>query len=69
MDLPVGGSFLCCLIIVAIFIGIGRADRLGGDFEVIIGGGKPRRDGTIFMGKFNPSRQHAKILIWQLEEG
>ena len=34
-------------------------------------GSKPQRDGTIFMGGgegVDPSRQHVKMLIWQLEE-
>ena len=32
-------------------------------------GDKLQRDGTIFMGEDDFSRQHVKILIWQLEEG
>ena len=32
-DLAVGGNFLFCLIIVVIFIGLGRAYRLGGILE------------------------------------
>ena len=31
--------------------------------------GKATKDGTIFMGKVDPSRHHVNILIWQLEEG
>ena len=38
MDLVVGGNSVCCLIIFVIFIGLGRAYRLGGDFEVNIWG-------------------------------
>ena len=49
-------------------MGLGTAYRLGGDFEVIKWGGKPQRDGTIFMGEADPSRHHVKILIWQLWE-
>ena len=58
-----------------LLIGLGRAYRLGGDFEVTIlvegggGGGKPKGDGTIFMGEVHPSRLHVKILIWQLYDG
>ena len=35
------------------------------------GGGavKPQRDGTIFMEEVDPSRNHVKILIGQLQEG
>ena len=33
--LAVGGNFVCCLIIVAIFIGFGRAYRLGGERGVL----------------------------------
>ena len=65
-DLAVGGNSVCRLIIFVIFIALGRAYRLGGDFEIIIWGGEPRRDGTIFMGEVDPSRRHVKILIWQL---
>ena len=32
-------------------------------------GGKAQRDGNIFMGGVNPSRQNVKMLTWQLEEG
>ena len=48
MDLVVGGNSVCCFIIFVIFIGLGRAYRLGGALEVIIWEGKPKRDGTIF---------------------
>ena len=57
-DLAVEGNFVFCLIIVDIFIGLGRAYRLGGEyFEVIKrgeGGDKPQMDGTIFMREFDP---------------
>ena len=37
------------------------------DFEVLIwGSGEPKRDGNIFMREVDPSRNHVKILIWQL---
>ena len=50
-DLAVGGNSVCCLIIFVIFIGLGRAYRLGEDFEVIMWeGDKPKRDGTIYWG-------------------
>ena len=50
-DLAVGENFVCCLVIVAIFIRPGRTYRLEGrDFEVIIyERGKLKRDGTIFI--------------------
>ena len=35
-NLVVGGNFVCWLIIVVIFKGLGRSYRLEGDFEVII---------------------------------
>ena len=56
MDLAVGGNFICCLIIVAIFIGIGRADRLVGYFEVIIGGGgaSHKEMGPFLWGNLSP---------------
>ena len=68
---PVGGSFVFCLIIVVILIGLGRAYR-SRDFKVMKwggwggGGGKPQRDATIFMGEVDPLRHQQKILIWQL---
>ena len=43
-DLAVG-NFVCCLIIIAIFIGLGRAYRLGGEFEVIIWGASNKANG------------------------
>ena len=52
-DITVGGNFVCCPIIVVIFIGLGTAYRLAGGFEVILGG-KPQRDGTIFVGELTP---------------
>ena len=69
MDLAVEGNFVFCLIIVVIFIGLRRAYMLrveGWIFTLSNGGGKPQRDGTIFMGEVEPSSHHIKILIWQL---
>ena len=44
-----------------------RAYRLGGEGILkLSNGGKPERDGTIFMGEVDPSRDQVKILIWQL---
>ena len=34
-----------------------------------MGGGKPQRDGIMFMGEVEPPRQHVKILSLQLEKG
>ena len=65
-DQAIGGNFVFCLIIVVIPIGLGRACRLGGGIWSYKMGGKPRRDGTIFMGEFDPSWNHEKILIWEL---
>ena len=52
MDLAVRGDIVFCLVIVVIFIGLGRKYRLEGVWGVKLsnGGGKPQRDGTIFMG-------------------
>ena len=74
-------AVVCCLIIVVIFIGLGNL--LGRVYRLEMGGGvgrgleilklsylgKATKDGTIFMGKVDPSRHHVNILIWQLEEG
>ena len=77
-NLAVGGNFVCCLIIVVIFIGLGnlfgrvyRLENGGWGLEILKLSylGKATKDGTIFMGKVDPSRHHVKILIWQLEEG
>ena len=52
-------NFLCCLIIVAIFIGLGGAHIFGEDFKVVMwwrlgGEGKPQRFGTSFYGGIWP---------------
>ena len=67
-ELAVGENFVYCLIIVAKSMGPGKAYILG---EILISsmGGRPQRDGTIFMGRVDPLRHHVKILIWQLGEG
>ena len=54
-----GRNFLCCLIIVAIFIGLGGAHIFGEDFKVVMwwrlgGEGKPQRFGTSFYGGIWP---------------
>ena len=33
-----GGNFVCCLIIVVIFIGLGKVYGLGGDMKFFYGG-------------------------------
>ena len=69
-DLAVRGDFVFCLIIVVIFIGLGRAYRFwGGRGVEVIKWGKAQRDGTIFMGQVDHFRRHVKNLIWQLQEG
>ena len=65
MDLVVGGNSVCCLIIFVIFIGLGRAYRLGGFLSYQMGDHKQQKDGVIFMGEVDPSRHHVKILIWE----
>ena len=53
--LAIGGNIVCFLIIFIILIGLGRAYiSVAGDFEFIIWGDNPKRDGTIFMGKLTP---------------
>ena len=58
-------NFVFCLIIFVIFIGLGRAYRLGGFLSYQMGDHKQQKDGVIFMGKVDPSRHHVKILIWE----
>ena len=67
-ELAVRRNFVCCLIILVIFMGLGRAYRLGGGFKVIIWG-QATKGWDHFYGGVDPSRPHVKILIWQLEEG
>ena len=69
-------NFLCCLIIVAIFIGLGGAHIFGEDFKVVMwwrwgeGGGRASHKGLgpVFMGGFDPLRHQVQIFMWQLEE-
>ena len=63
------GNFVCCLIIVVIFLGLGRTYRLGGDFKVVIRVISHKGMGPFLWGEFDPLRHNVKILIWQLEEG
>ena len=67
-ELAVGGNFVCCLIIVVIFMGLGIAYRLRGDFKVIIWGASHKGMGPFLWGGVDLLRHHVKILIWQLEE-
>ena len=61
-DLAVRGNFVFCLIIVVVFIGLGRAYTLwwGGG-----GGWWGRAWETICLEEVDPSRHHLKILIWR----
>ena len=51
MDLAVGGNPAYCLIIFVIFIGLGRAYRLRGDFEVIKWGASQKEMEPFLWGK------------------
>ena len=59
-DVAFGRNFVFCLIIVVIFMGLGKhvGWGKGGDFEVIkwggAGGCKPQRNGTVFTGNLTP---------------
>ena len=64
----VGGNFVCCLIIVVIFMGLGIAYRFRGDFKVIIWGASHKGMEPFLWGGVDLLRQHVKVLIWQLEE-
>ena len=50
-DLAVGRKFVLCIIIVAIFIGLGEIMKLSY-------GGKSQSDSIIFMEEVDPSRHH-----------
>ena len=45
------GNFVCCLIIVVIFLGLGRTYRLGGDFKVVIRVVSHKEMGPFLWGK------------------
>ena len=68
-ELAVGGNFVRCLIIVVIFLGLGGAYRLAGDFKLIIWSASHEGMGPFLWGGVHPSRHHVKILISQLQEG
>ena len=53
-ELAEGGNFICCLIVLVMFMGLGRTYRLGGDFKVIIWGAIHKGLGTFFMGGAHP---------------
>ena len=55
-----GGNFVCCFIIVVMFMGLEEAYRLRGNDNIR---GKPQRVGTIFMGAVDSSRPQVKIFI------
>ena len=59
---------MCCLIVVAIIMGFGKAYSLGEDLKVTIWKASHKGMGTIFMVGVGPSIQHGKMLIWQLGE-
>ena len=61
-----GGKFVCCLIIVVIFIGLGKVYGLGGDMKFFYGGrgggGQATKGlGNFFMRGVDPSRHHVNI--------
>ena len=53
-DPAVGGNFVFSLIIVVIFIGLGKAYRLGVDFEVIKWGASHKGMGPSLWGRLTP---------------
>ena len=54
-----------CLMIVAIFVGLGRACRLEGIVK-LLNGGQATKGETNFMEEIAPSGHHVKTSIWQL---
>ena len=57
-ELAVGGNFVWCLIIVVIFMGLGIAYRLRGDFKVIIWGASHKGMGPFLWGRVDLLRHH-----------
>ena len=53
-ELAEGGNFVCCPIIVVIFIGLGGTYKLGGDFKVVIWGPSHKELGAFFIGELTP---------------
>ena len=64
-DLAAGRNFVFCLMIVAIFVGLGRACRLERIVK-LLNGGQATKGETNFMGEIAPSGHHVKTSIWQL---
>ena len=65
-DIAVGGNFVCCLIIVVIFMALGGTYHLGADFKVIIWRESYKGIALFFYGGFDLSIQHVNVLILQL---
>ena len=58
VGLWVGGNYVWCLVIVVIFMGLGRSKEVGRE-EVLkssYGGNRPQRGGPIFMGRVDLCR-------------
>ena len=53
-EIAEGGNFVRCLIVVVLFMGLGGANRLGGDFNVIIWEANYKRMGPFFGGELTP---------------
>ena len=53
-EIATGGNFICCLIIVVMFMGVGGAYRLEADFKVIIWGTSCEGMGLFFIGRVAP---------------
>ena len=55
METSSRGEFVCCLMIVVIFMGLGGSHRLGRDFKVIIWERVILEEmGPFFMGEVTP---------------
>ena len=54
VDRFIRGTFVCYIIIVVIFMGLGGTDRLGGDFKVIIWGPVTKDCDHFLLGELTP---------------
>ena len=53
-EIAPGGNFICCLIIVGIFMGLEGTYSLGEGFKVIICGASYKEIGLFFVGGVTP---------------
>ena len=58
----VGENYVCYLVIVKIFMGLGGAKKYGGGFKPLSRGQATKRGGPFLWGRVDPSRHHGNKL-------